>query len=195
MKRHLRTVLWWMLGIAVVACVVLEMTPRRWVASRLGDLPLMGVGFAGRDLPLTAAETTVFKRALVVKRLYQVGNERFVLLAVDGGGDRHAIHDPLYCFRGAGWTLVGESCLKLAGGQARLARLRKGRETAEAVYWLTDGQHRHTSALTAWGQSAVQRLGLQNPSRRPVLVLLQPVSGTTANWQDLLDQFTALSVL
>lgn len=195
MKGSVRTLLWWVLGIIVISCVVIEVFPRPQVASRIKNLPLKGVGFQGRDLPLNAAEETVFRRAAVVKRLYLVGNERFVLLAIDGGGDRHAIHDPLYCFRGAGWAIAGESDLNLAGGQARLARLQKGPKTAEAVYWVTDGQQRNPSALTAWWLSASYRLGFRGSDRSPVLVLLQPVSETTVDWQRLLDQFTPLSTL
>lgn len=188
----LRKFLWGALLIAVLGSVILGLLPRTRPASRLAQLPTRGLGFAGRDLPLSEAEATVFQRAAVVKRLYQVGDSRFVLLAVDGEGDRHAIHDPLYCFRGAGWTVTSETATTIPGGQSKIVRLTKGPQTAEALYWITDGEHRHASALKAWWQSATARLSAHPARHTPVLVLLQPVTGSSVDWQELLHRFPEL---
>ena len=192
MKNNLRKFLWSALITAVLACVVLELLPHTKRASRLTQLPARGLGFAGRDLPLIEAEATVFQRAAVVKRLYQVGDSRFVLLAVDGGGDRHAIHDPLYCFRGAGWAITSETATAIPGGQGKIVRLTKGQQTAEAMYWISDGTQRHASAMKAWWQATKARLSAQPASHAPVLVLLQPVTGSTVNWDEMLSRFSEL---
>ncbi len=188
MKPIVRKLLWGALALAVVLCLALELVPRPTGPSRLEKLPLKGFGFAGRELPLNEAEKTIFQRAKVVKRVYQAGANQFVLLAVDGGSDRHAIHDPLYCFRGAGWTVVREQAQPIPGGAGKVIRLAKKQQTAEALFWISDGQSRHASAMSAWGQSMRARLGLASSAQTPVLVLLQPVVGGTVNWADLVHR-------
>ncbi len=195
MKNRLKKVIWWCLGLAVALCLLVECLPHPKTPSRLAQLPLKGFGYASRDLPLEGAEAAVFQRAVVLKRLYQAGPDRFVLLAVDGEGDRHAIHDPLYCFRGAGWKLSQESYINLPGGRGRIVQLVRGKESAEAMYWITDGQTRHASPLSAWWQSTLRRLPGQHSGGAPVLVVVQPVTGGTLNWQDLLTRVPDLLTL
>jgi hypothetical protein len=185
MKRIVQRTLWCVLALAVVLGLALDLIPRASARSRLETLPLQSFRLVGKDLPLSASETTVFGRTRVLKRLYQTSGTRFVLLAVDSGGDRHAIHDPLYCFRGAGWAVVGESQVALPGGEARVLRLTKGSQSVEAMYWFSDGRQRHTSATRLWWESVLSRLRLRDPSATPVLVLLQPVAGESVTWQDL----------
>lgn len=190
-----RKILWGVLALAVLGCIGVDLFPRRQAPSRLGHIPLKGLGFNGKDLPLTPAENSVYNRASVLKRIYQAGPSQFVLIAIDGSNDRHAIHDPLYCFRGAGWSVTGENSTPLPGGYGMRVRLARGKETAEALYWITDGEHRHASAMKAWWGSVTQRLTPSRPARAPVLMVLQPVIGTSVNWEDLLNRFTELSTI
>ena len=179
MNDLLRKFLWSLLGAALVGSLILECRPHAQPTSRLTTLPVRGLGFTSRDLPLNEAEATVFRRAGVMKRLYQVGDSQFVLLGVDSATDRHALHDPLYCFRGAGWTIQGEIATPLPQGHGKLVRLWKGQQTAEALYWITDGNQRHASPLQAWWQSTTRRLSLAPTEPAPALVLLQPLAGQT----------------
>jgi hypothetical protein len=196
MKNLWRKILWIALGTVVVFCTAKELRPRDSSASRLIELPLRGIGFTGCDIPLNGAEASVFQQTTVVKRLYQAGENRFVMLAVDGGGDRHAIHNPRYCFRGAGWTVEDETSLPLmGGGDAQVVHLKKNNEVAEAIFWITDGQHRYASTYKAWWNSTLSRLGWQCSSRTPVLVLLQPVGGGTVDWEDVINRFPELLML
>lgn len=192
MRPWFQRTLWGVLGLAVALGLLMDWWPRAEVGSRLDQLPLNGFGIAGRDLPLNPHEAAVFGRTRVLKRLYQAGGERFVLLAVDSGGDRHAVHDPLYCFHGAGWTVIGDATATVPGGQARLVRLTKRSQTAEAMYWFTDGRKRHASALRVWWDHVLGRLGMKSAAARPVLVLLQPLTGQTANWRELPGRFPQL---
>lgn len=191
-KSSGRKILWLALLLVAVGCILWELLPETRETSRLTQLPLKGFGFAGRDVPLTEAEATVFKRAAVLKRLYQVGGDRFVLLAVDSAGDRHAVHDPLYCFRGAGWSVASEVPVGLPGGESKLVRLVNGERSAEALYWMTDGEKRHASVLKAWWQATLRRLGLRPAAQATVLVLLQPLSGGDVHWAETLDRFPEL---
>lgn len=192
MRNIIHKILWAALAVAVVLSIIAEVRPRTKGGSRLDALPLHGLGFIGRDLPLSAAETTVFHQARVVKRLYQAGGNRFILLAVDGGGDRHAIHDPIYCFRGAGWSVTAKAGVPLLSGQGQMLRLVKGSQTAEAVYWFTDGRHRHSSVIRLWWQSVLRRLGADSSSGEPLLIIMQPVAGSTLNWHEIARSFPQL---
>jgi Protein of unknown function (DUF3485) len=147
---------------------------------------------SSRDIPLTDVEKTVFLHTQTVKRLYKVANQYFIIQAVDASGDRHAIHDPLYCFRGAGWEVVSGKSIAVPGGEAKLLSLRHKGDTAEAMYWISDGDVRHASALRYRWQTALRRLTFGKSGPEPVFVLLQPANGTTPDWPALFSRFPAL---
>ena len=69
---------------------------------------------------------------------------------------------------------------------------KSGGKTAEAMYWMSDGKHRYTSAPTYWWKSTLRRLTLGASGDESVLVILQPLAGKTVDWNFLLDQFPAL---
>ena len=52
---------------------------------------------------------------------------------MDGSQERHAIHDPLYGFRGAGWEVSQSPLLSVPSGNARHLSLSKGTVSAEAL--------------------------------------------------------------
>lgn len=192
MKNPSKKLLWAALLATVLACVILDLRPRGGGPSRLTSLPMKGLGYTGRDLPLNEAETAVFQKAFVLKRLYQIGPNRIVLLAVDGSGDRHAIHDPLYCFRGAGWAVTSEHPFPIPGGNGKILKLAKGSQTAEALCWFTNGENRHDSAGKAWWQSVAARFGSGGARKTPALLLLQPAAGGVVDWREALASFPEL---
>lgn len=185
MNKRIKILLWGVLGLVVLVCVVLDLAPAAGGPSRLDQLPLNGLGFHGRDLPLVAAETAVFRRAHVVKRLYQAGSNKFILIGVDGSTDRHAVHDPRFCFRGAGWTVSSETPVPLPGGDGRFLRLVKGSQTAEATFWFSDGHRRHASTVGLWWESVLRRLRLKPAASEPVLMVVQPLAGTALDWEEI----------
>jgi hypothetical protein len=191
MKGIIRKTLWCMLGLAVAGCLILDLMPQPKSEPRLSRLPLQGLGYAGRTLSLSEAEQGVFQGASVIKRIYQIGKNRVVLLAVDSDMNRHAIHDPVHCFRGAGWSVAGETVMPLPGGYGKIFKLAKDKETAETLYWMTDGRHRHASPVKVWWQSTTRRLHLTS-DQSPVLVLLQPAAGSAVDWSDVLNNFPDL---
>jgi hypothetical protein len=161
-------------------------------ADRLAALPVAGLNFASRELPLTTAERDIYGRARVLKRLYQVGRQRFALVVVDGSLNRHAVHDPLYCFRGAGWTVTATRDWPVRGGAARVVTLAQGRATAEAVYWFSDGATRHASAPRYWWQTALRRLSLGRSGPEPILVLVHNLEADSGGLTTALEQVPAL---
>lgn len=184
--------LWVTLIIALGAGIVWQWAPMADASKRLAALPTEEQNVASRDLPLTEAESSIFGKANVVKRVYAIRDQKIVVVVIDGTHDRHGVHDPLYCFRGAGWTLEAQEELDLPRGKARYVRFTKGSTRTEMVYWISDGKRRHYSPTRYWGQTALRRLTLGSSGAEPVLVLLQPAGREPIRWREALDEFPAL---
>ncbi|MEN9676026.1 MAG: hypothetical protein RIS76_1922 [Verrucomicrobiota bacterium] len=187
-----RLLLWVCLGIAVVLAMLWQWLPLPDARGRLSALPASGWRISSRDLPLTDTERSVFGRARVLKRLYQVSGQRVVLIAMDGSQERHAIHDPLYCFRGAGWKVRQSHLLPVPSGNARHLALSKRTVSAEALSWISNGTARHPSPFRYWMQATARRLSLGKSGEEPVLILLQPATGEAVDWTRLLSEFPDL---
>lgn len=161
-------------------------------SARLDAIPESGFGFAARELMLSETERAIFGEARVVKRLYQVGRHRFVLQVIDASRDRHAIHDPLFCFRGAGWFIEEDTKIPIPGGSARRLGLQQPGKTAEALLWFSDTQVRHASTTRQWAQTILRRVSFGASGPEPVLVILQPLTGESVNWTEVFEQFPAI---
>ena len=192
MNRRFQLWLWAALAITIGLAMFWQFAPLPNAGERLSRLPLSGLGFTGKDLPLSDIEKSVFQRAQTIKRLYKAGNQVFIVQVIDASGDRHAIHDPLYCFRGAGWEVASSQDLSVNGGTARQLQLRRNAETAEIVYWISDGTVRHASPIRYRWQTALRRLSMGRSGLEPVLVLVQPADNTVADWSTVFSRFPAL---
>jgi len=160
--------------------------------SRLDAFPVQGSAFASRVLPVEPAEKTVIGAARLLKRLCQTATQQVALSVIDSTLNRHAAHDPAYCLRGAGWEVSHRQTVSLPGGEGVHLRLNRGGETTEAVYWFSDGEHRHGSPARHWLQSALRRLTPGSDRPAPVLVLLFPTGGSTADWPRLWQEIPEL---
>jgi len=192
MKIPAKMILWTALSLALALSLVWQFVPLRDASARLNALPLNGLGFQGRDLPLADVEKAIYSPARVLKRIYQVGRQQVIVVAIDGSRNRHAIHDPTFCFRGAGWTIGAARDLPVPGGYVRVLSLTKDGRQIEAMYWLSDGQTRHASALEYWWQTTWRRLTLGHSGAEPILFVLQPVNRESLDWELLLEQFPSL---
>ncbi|MBL9174368.1 MAG: exosortase-associated EpsI family protein [Verrucomicrobiales bacterium] len=187
MRISPRTLLWWALAAAIALALVWQAVPIADATSRTARLPVSGWRLSSRDIPLTATEASIFGHAHVVKRLYQISGQRVVLTAIDGTRERHAVHDPQYCFRGAGWKIRDGRDHPVPGGVARQIHLVRGADHAEALYWISDAQVRHASVARAWIQSTFRRLTFGRSGGEPVLFILQPVAGESVDWTRLVS--------
>ena len=187
MKPSPRTLLWCALAAAIALALVWQAVPVPDASSRTARLPVSGWRLSSRDIPLTPTEASIFGQARVVKRLYQVSGQRVLLTAIDGTRERHAVHDPQYCFRGAGWETRGGRDQPVPGGVARQITLARGADRAEALYWISDSQVRHASVARAWIQSTLRRLSFGRSGGEPVLFILQPVAGESVDWTRLVS--------
>lgn len=192
MTRPARKRLATALVLAVVVSVIWDRIPLGDASARTARLPKQGLGFASRDLPLSEVERGIFGDARVTKRLYRVRHDGLVITIIDGSRNRHAVHDPTYCFRGAGWSIEARSSLPIPGGEAAWMRLRRGQETREAVFWITDGRTRHASTARGWAQTVLRRLTLGASGPEPVLVILQPWELARIDWDRLPDRLPGL---
>lgn len=184
--------LWSLLILVAVVGALWEFVNLPDASRRIDALPESGFGFAARDLPLSETERAIFGEARVVKRLYQVGRQQFVLQLIDASRDRHAVHDPLFCFRGAGWTITRDSSFPIPGGSAKHLEMQRPDKRADAVLWFSDGQTRHASAMRQWMQTVLRRVTFGASGEEPVLIILQPVLGETVEWGEVFDQFPAV---
>lgn len=146
------------------------------------EVPAVGLGFRSHPFPLTPEESDRLRHVDVLKRLYQVGNQKFILMVIDGSRHRHAIHDPLYCFSARGWKQHAEHKIQLRHGQARKVVMEKQGRTAEIVYWFSDGQVCHHSIMRYWWQTTLRRVSCGWSGPEPVMVTLQPLGENRLDW-------------
>ena len=177
---------------AVALALAWDCVPLADAQKRVARLAPAGLGFASREMALNETEKSIFGVAQVVKRVYRAGRQNLIVVIIDGTHNRHAVHDPTYCFRGAGWSIAGERPLTLPGGTGKILSLHKGSETREVVFWFSDGGDRHATVTRCWWQTALRRLTFGASGPAPVLVLVQPLEGSIANWERLPSQLPGL---
>ena len=159
---------------------------------RVSRLATAGLGFTSRELPLNETEKSIYGAAQVTKRIYRAGHENFEVIIIDGARNRHAVHDPAYCFRGAGWDITGDRPLNLPGGAGKILTLQKNGETRQAVFWFSDGLERHAQVSRCWWWVALRKLTFGSSGPAPVLVLVQPLNGGETDWELLPVQLPGL---
>lgn len=184
--------LWIALAIAIGVGLVWQFYPLPDAAQRFRDLPLYGKNYIGRNLPLVDFEKEYFRNINVLKRLYQVGDQHLFITALDGTTNRHAVHDPLYCFRGAGWELLSEKRVPMPHGDAMLLELKHEDKIQQALYWFSNGQNEYASPLRYWLEATWRRLTLGHSGPEPVLIMVQPLDKQNLDWTALIQGFPEL---
>ncbi len=187
MKNKLNIILWGVLLLAILFGAALELRQPLTLSSRLGSLPQQGALFSSTPLPLSPHEETFYGKAEVLKRIYRLGNTAFILIAIDGSTNRHAVHDPLYCLTGSGWTITNKQTISIDGGSGALLNLSKGEQQRQAVFWFSNGTSRHASTTRYWIQATVRRLTFGNSGDEPIMVILQSIPNVQPDWERLLD--------
>ena len=161
--------------------------------SHLRDLPTDGLLFRSAPIALLPEETTHLADVLVQKRRYAMPAGTVDLLAIDGEANRHAVHDPTFCHRGAGWEVASRQTLPLPYGQATAIRYRRGDESTQCLFWFTTGAEQSPSAWWYWAKATMRRLSAGQSGPEPVLVVLQPVGEADVDWSRLLRECPALA--
>lgn len=180
-----RKLLWALAATCVVCGSAWSVWPLSTAADRLAAIPLAAGEFQGRDVPLTERELQVLGRVDHLHREYTRGDRSVYVTLIDGSRDRHAVHDPRYCFRGAGWTVLEESSRPLLGGEARWLRAERGGAPAEAAFWFSDGQARHASLPAYLWTTVLRRVTFGAAGGKPVLVVVQSFAEQPMDWAEV----------
>ncbi len=163
---------------------------------RLDTLPLEGLSYRGRELPLTPIELELLGGAEACKRVYETAGRSFLIMVVDGSRNNHAVHDPIYCLRGRNFKIGKDIRVGLPNGSFRAVGLNRGQERKEIAYWFTDGEERHTSFLLQKWQAALVRVGLTEPRDYPLMVTIQSLhTENETDWNSVIDALPFLSQL
>jgi hypothetical protein len=194
MKLGFRPV-WALLGVMILLSASWQFVQVPDASARLERFPKRAPGIDSRDMALTPAEAVVFHGTSAIKRLVAVQGVPVILTIVDGTRNRHAIHDPGFCFRGAGWRVASRETLPMDHGEACLFRLQKEGEAAEALYWFTDGQRQFAGPVEFWWRTALRRLTFGHFSDAPVLVILTSTAPEPLDWPSLLQNWPDLQAL
>jgi hypothetical protein len=164
------------LGALALLSIVLDQLPLQDAQQRLERLPASGAGFAMQPLEVSPAERTVFGTATIFRRHVTVDKSAFVLTVIDGTRNRHALHDPIYCIRGAGYEVIQTTTVAIPGGSLLRLTLRRGPLTRQLLYYFSEGKSRYTSPLKCWQAGILRRLTLGYSGPAPVLVELEPLT-------------------
>lgn len=177
-----RVALWTVVVLAIGCGTMWALYPLPDAGQRLERVPRSGAGFRSVDVTLTPTELQALGRVNLVHRNYDVSGQSFYATLIDGTKDRHAVHDPRYCFQGAGWTVIAERKLALPGGEANWVRAMHGDREVQALFWFSDGAKRYTSVVRYWGQTTLRRMTLGHSGAEPVLVVLQSFGPQQPDW-------------
>lgn len=192
-----REAFFWWCGAGVIAAVVVasQLWPLPDASARVARLSPAGVWHRSAVVELAPWEKDFFGRAAVVKQVAVVRNERVALTVVDGSRNRQAVHDPAFCFRGAGWTVDATTDVAIRNGSARLLRLHKGTATAEALFWFSDGETAYAVPWRYWMATTWRRLTFGLGGAEPVLVELISLEANPPQWTALLEHWPDLARL
>lgn len=186
------SLLWIGLAFAIALGALWQFYPLPDAKPRLEALPLNGPRFSAINAPLSPFEKTFFMKIDLLKRVYTFDQEKAFIYVLDGTHDRHLVHDPFYCFRGAGWEKLSQETFPIPDGHANLVRLTKNGHIKNTLYWFSDGQTAYTSPLRYWWETTLRRLTLGKSGNEPVLIVIQPLDKENLNWNKLKDDFPEL---
>lgn len=144
-------------------------------SDRIVSMTLSGPGFAAREIPLTEFESDMLGEAAGYKWLYSWKGLRYAITILDGTRNRQAVHDPRYCFRGAGWRIDEDSEIPFSGGTARFLELSNESGKSEALFFYTNGEVVFDAPLEYWLRATARRWLRGYGGEESLLVMLQPL--------------------
>ena len=194
MNKRYNRLAWGAAVVIAMAAAMWRLVPLPDAEARIAPLAA-GRGQRMDTLALKPWELEFFGEAHVRRWIAQGSGPAVIATVVDGSRNRRVVHDPAFCFRGAGWTVVADEPLVLSNGEARRVTLRREGAEMEAVYWFADGRRAYGSPTRYWLDTTWRRLTLGASGPEPVLVLLVPAQGTTPDWGEWLARWPQFTLL
>ncbi|MEI7954111.1 MAG: hypothetical protein WCJ66_02965 [Verrucomicrobiota bacterium] len=180
MKRYM---LWGGLIVAAIIMLVWPCLPIPSASGRLAAIPTATADFHSSPMDLNPDDRTFLGKAEAIQRLIEMrGGGHVILTVTDGSKNRHAVHDPGYCFAGAGWQIQAQTSVKVSSGDATWISLAKGTQTAQALWFFDDGKQQFDSPIEYWLKTSARRATLGRSGPEPVLVTLRSIPNEPVDW-------------
>jgi len=181
-----------LVAVLLLLSLVWEFFPTKASTTRLEEIPLKEHGMSGHVVPLTPLEQDLLGPAEAIKRIYFYEGRRYLLTVTDGTQNRHAVHDPTYCFTGAGWTITDSKPIRVPGGEGRLHQMTRAHEKASALVWFDDGERAFHGQMTYWLRTSLRRMTLGHAGDEPLLIIIRPLDARPADWDEITTGFIPL---
>lgn len=178
-----KRVLWCLFALTVVLTFVWPRIPLPSSSARLAAIPASGPDFRARRVEISPADRRLLGNAEAAQYLVTTHNGGRVLLTlIDGTRNRHAVHDPTYCFVGNGWEITRKEKVNIPLGQASWISLANKDLRSDAMWFFDNGSKQFESSLEYWLESALRRLTLGKSGAEPIFVSLRSIPGDTVDW-------------
>lgn len=182
--------------VAISLGLLWQFYPLTDAKSRLQALPLEGASFVGYDVPLNDFEDKNFHNVNLIKRVYRINHENYMVTVLDGTHNRHAVHDPYYCFTGSGWGIVSKNGYDFGKGVGEELQLSRGSKSRAALFWFSDGKKIFNSPLEYWWKATLRRITLGKSGEEPVLIMIQPLDSVPkVDWSKVVPLISPLTKL
>ncbi|MEN9975554.1 MAG: hypothetical protein RLZZ282_1560 [Verrucomicrobiota bacterium] len=151
--------------------------------ARIASIPCSSSDFKSSPIKLSDADREQLGKAHAIQRLIETRNgDRLILTVIDGSDNRHAVHDPSYCFAGANWKLLTKTTVKVPSGDATWLALSHDDKTTHVLWFFDDGKHQFSSPFHYWLATSLRRATLGRSGDEPILVSLRSFPDAKVNW-------------
>jgi len=171
--------------LAIALGIAWETYPLDGGSRRLAAMALTGPGFAGEDVRLDPGEQAVYGSARVLKRKYACKAGAVLITIVDGARNRHGVHDPVYCLRGAGWQITDTQDVAAPSGKGEWIRASRDGKQSEITYWFSEPGSDYASPTRYWMRTALRHMTLGRSGSEPLLVIVQPIGVASVDMTEL----------
>ncbi|PHS14100.1 MAG: hypothetical protein COA78_06060 [Blastopirellula sp.] len=160
------------------------------ISNILSNVKKQGEQLSLLPIDLSEEDLSLLGNAKAVRFQFKVNSHALSITVVDGTNNRHAVHDPSYC-----WTVLNRERIPVSNGYVVALTVIDAGRTRNVLYWYWDGEKRHAS--TGWYvlQSSLQRVSGGKLSIEPALILIEPAGQGELNWYDVLDSFPFKEVI